>query len=366
MTEQIELFPKRSFVCDCPTHVGSIDCTLHKGIVAGNEGNKYGQNFDGTFCRCRRPYDAKLERETMVQCLMCEDWYHESCLNLRTRPAQRLSSPDPAIAESDDTVDVDSNISNDLPPPLMSSSTYDTLICGACVLANETLRRWAGTKGVMMVVRSQHEKEVTQVEEGGIDPRWKVLNGEDEKVGAEVDVTPEGKRLLVGGEVCVEAERARKRLRVEGGSRVIVSTGSPQVALRVASPEAEAHCLAPPPISLSQRVLKRLYARTSKPDTETKMDELGEGDIFLTEGWRERWCRCPKVYSLSYFGCHLTFRSVSRHFRHTRTSSKKKRRTNPRRIPILVRSFVHGRCLCVVDVDALQACPSRTSVCERC
>jgi E3 ubiquitin-protein ligase UBR7 len=70
--EQLELFPKRRFRCDCPTSALTHSCSLHKHPEAPNEENEYGQNFDGKFCRCGRPYDAKSERETMIQCLTCE------------------------------------------------------------------------------------------------------------------------------------------------------------------------------------------------------------------------------------------------------------------------------------------------------
>jgi E3 ubiquitin-protein ligase UBR7 len=70
--EQIELFPKRNFRCDCPTGALTQSCSLHKHSEVPNEENEYGQNFDGKFCRCGRPYDAKSERETMIQCLACE------------------------------------------------------------------------------------------------------------------------------------------------------------------------------------------------------------------------------------------------------------------------------------------------------
>jgi E3 ubiquitin-protein ligase UBR7 len=70
--EQLELFPKRNFRCDCPTSALTEPCSLHKHPEAPNENNKYGQNFDSKFCRCGRPYDAKSERETMIQCLACE------------------------------------------------------------------------------------------------------------------------------------------------------------------------------------------------------------------------------------------------------------------------------------------------------
>lgn len=70
--EQVELFPKRHFRCDCPTSSLLHPCTLHKSLEEENTDNSYGQNFRGIFCRCGRPYDAKKERETMIQCLVCE------------------------------------------------------------------------------------------------------------------------------------------------------------------------------------------------------------------------------------------------------------------------------------------------------
>lgn len=70
--EQIELFPKRNFCCDCPTSALSHPCTLYLTQESENASNEYGQNFKGAFCRCGRPYDAKRERETMIQCLACE------------------------------------------------------------------------------------------------------------------------------------------------------------------------------------------------------------------------------------------------------------------------------------------------------
>ena len=76
--EQIELFPKRSFRCDCPTKALTAPCKLSQEgrdeKQPMNTFNKYGQNFEGggRFCRCSSLYDAEREREAMVQCLACE------------------------------------------------------------------------------------------------------------------------------------------------------------------------------------------------------------------------------------------------------------------------------------------------------
>ena len=70
--EQVELFPKRHFRCDCPTGALSHPCGLHQQPEAVNAENAYGQNFEGKFCRCERVYNAHTEVETMIQCLACE------------------------------------------------------------------------------------------------------------------------------------------------------------------------------------------------------------------------------------------------------------------------------------------------------
>lgn len=70
--DQLELFPKRNFRCDCPTGALPHLCNLHTHLEEPNDTNIYGQNFTGVFCRCGREYDAQQERETMIQCLACE------------------------------------------------------------------------------------------------------------------------------------------------------------------------------------------------------------------------------------------------------------------------------------------------------
>jgi hypothetical protein len=65
-------FPKRNFRCDCATEAIAHPCSLNPKIELENTSNQYTQNFKATFCRCGRPYDAKTEKETMIQCLSCE------------------------------------------------------------------------------------------------------------------------------------------------------------------------------------------------------------------------------------------------------------------------------------------------------
>lgn len=70
--EQVELFFKRNFRCDCGTEAIAHPCSLNPKFELENTLNQYSQNFKAAFCRCGRPYDAKTEKETMIQCLSCE------------------------------------------------------------------------------------------------------------------------------------------------------------------------------------------------------------------------------------------------------------------------------------------------------
>ncbi|XP_022802782.1 putative E3 ubiquitin-protein ligase UBR7 isoform X1 [Stylophora pistillata] len=74
-----ELYTKRNFRCDCGNEkFGGFTCKLYSGKDAENSINKYNQNFRGVYCTCQRPYpdlEDEIEDE-MIQCIICEDWYH--------------------------------------------------------------------------------------------------------------------------------------------------------------------------------------------------------------------------------------------------------------------------------------------------
>lgn len=83
--ELIELYTKRNFRCDCPTQrMGESNRCVLNGTVGGdkvqpaNLENLYNQNFQGLYCICHRPYPdpERASEEVMLQCAICEDWYH--------------------------------------------------------------------------------------------------------------------------------------------------------------------------------------------------------------------------------------------------------------------------------------------------
>ncbi|KAJ1519581.1 hypothetical protein ONE63_004856 [Megalurothrips usitatus] len=74
----VELYTKRNFRCDCGNSLfGGNKCNLEPGKEI-NEKNKYNQNFLGVYCTCKRPYPDPEDTndDEMIQCIMCEDWYH--------------------------------------------------------------------------------------------------------------------------------------------------------------------------------------------------------------------------------------------------------------------------------------------------
>jgi hypothetical protein len=52
-------------------------CDLDAEKDYENMENIYDHNFEGRFCLCE-----SSEIEAMLQCLICEDWYHENCIKI--------------------------------------------------------------------------------------------------------------------------------------------------------------------------------------------------------------------------------------------------------------------------------------------
>ncbi|XP_064487747.1 putative E3 ubiquitin-protein ligase UBR7 [Ornithodoros turicata] len=78
--ELYELYTKRNFRCDCGnSHFPSSNqCRLFPVKDSINEKNNYNHNFHGRYCTCGRPYPDPEDdvNDEMLQCIMCEDWYH--------------------------------------------------------------------------------------------------------------------------------------------------------------------------------------------------------------------------------------------------------------------------------------------------
>ncbi|KAL1736688.1 hypothetical protein EV714DRAFT_198352 [Schizophyllum commune] len=324
--EQIELFPKRHFRCDCPTTSIAHSCTLHKRPELENEENQYGQNFQGLFCRCHRTYDAATEREAMIQCLACEDWFHESCCNLRERPPPRGSTPPPEPAvqsppssdtsptteaptasptssaspsttsptssapttsltpstdcasfvapssapptTNDDATSEASDDEDDLPPALITPDDYEAFVCGACVQRIEVLKRYAGSAEAVMVRRGDLVGR-------GAGQQWVKIDGEEVDVevdGEVVDGKIDGETPAIGEKRPhdEDAEHESKRRRLSKQPEGQTSSAQASVGNNLPSTQADQGTSAPVETQPSPcRAPRGPTSSASEPRTDT-------------------------------------------------------------------------------------------------
>jgi hypothetical protein len=60
---------------------GTIECKclLDNGTTReNNQENEYNHNFEGVYCYCDAPSNVD---DTMFQCVMCMDWFHQECIS---------------------------------------------------------------------------------------------------------------------------------------------------------------------------------------------------------------------------------------------------------------------------------------------
>ncbi|CAG9858581.1 unnamed protein product [Phyllotreta striolata] len=75
----VELYTKRNFRCDCGnSKFPNMDCNLNNEKSEKNDLNVYNQNFSGLYCVCHRPFPDLEDPipDEMIQCIICEDWFH--------------------------------------------------------------------------------------------------------------------------------------------------------------------------------------------------------------------------------------------------------------------------------------------------
>lgn len=186
---------------------------------------------------------------------------------------------------ADDDAQSDAS-SSGLPPPLITASEYDAFICNTCVRKVDTLRRYAGTPGVLMVVRDSPQLP------------WKII-GQTESQSEVVDIG-----VREGGSVSVSAGVKRARSESTGEAHAkrprADDSDEPEKADAPASPP----CLAPQSNPTAQGMLLALERPTNTAGA------LGAGDVFLTDGWRERWCRCNAVSATDLPRCQVAITHI--------------------------------------------------------
>ncbi|KAL7416294.1 hypothetical protein BDY24DRAFT_412497 [Mrakia frigida] len=309
--EIIELFPKRAFRCDCRTSKFSTrPCSLlpepSSSKLPPNELNSYDHNFLGRFCICDADYDPQEEAENMVQCISCEDWFHESHLNLIPPPPPTSSTStstsssavpppsDPLIASSSNpTASIEPPslpqpapiIEEDEPTgptPLLTEDDYTNILCERCVLAHPVLVDHLGSNGFMTVVRSSSEEEEESAWEvlGKVEEQEVVMGGGTE---AEVQSTKEEGSSSRKHDLDASSDApSSKKIRLSSPPRISTS-----VTILSSSTST---CSLPP---LTPHLVSLVAARRAADATNHGFG-TGRLDLFLPENFREKWCRCEK------------------------------------------------------------------------
>ncbi|XAO24080.1 hypothetical protein I312_102870 [Cryptococcus bacillisporus CA1280] len=253
----VELWTKRSFRCDCPTVSMQAEqssgskrrkCVLNRPEIQPslpNEKNRYSKNFQGKFCRCGRDYDPETEKEAMLCCLGCEDWFHETCLNLRQPADTRSNLPQPLATDAQfptpatasggassvlATEEGEEEEEEEDEQVLIPSDSYDSLICGECVLSNPFLTSQAGKEGFMIIeprgsswavigrsIRQDDEAEVGLGEKRGPEENKetsKRIKLDDRSDAREGDVSTDNEKRKGKGDVFL-AHGVRNRLKFQ-------------------------------------------------------------------------------------------------------------------------------------------------------
>ena len=76
--ELLCLYFKRNVRCDCGNSHFINECSLMKDKDYENLGNEYNHNYIGKYCYC----DKEDDGTEMIQCFICEDWFHIEHVNL--------------------------------------------------------------------------------------------------------------------------------------------------------------------------------------------------------------------------------------------------------------------------------------------
>lgn len=257
----VELFVRRNFLCDCGTqrcNEGKCELRLEdQNVEEGSDhANKYDHNFDGEFCICERgkKYDPETETEDMYQCLSCEDWRHASCLG---------GFPDP--------------------------ETWDDLICAKCVMENSTIKtmieKHAGGLGTGMMIGMPEEANKTDSTlawHGQLVPSSSAEQPEDkgsDQLKKEV--------VLVQGSIATPLESTSSAVQVPQ-KRNLSEADRPESSEKRTCFEQPSNDHTPTCMAPFQNSTDSLLSRTNP----------NSANVFLTAGWRQKWCKCWNCFQI--------------------------------------------------------------------
>ena len=183
------------------------------------------------------------------------------------------------------------------------------------------IRKWAGQEGFMMVIRDRGAE------------RWRILDGIEGQATVEVganDVSTATNGVAAG----------QKRPRQETDDDALIEPPTKKPHIEPSSTTTTTSCKIPTPNPVALTIFAELdrvaFTGTALPGGDPPAIE-NTGDVFLTRGWRERWCKCSSVSSYPNPANHSVTNdknkiSVSSISLPGRIWRKRRKRTNPQRI----------------------------------
>ncbi|GAB2279354.1 hypothetical protein Dimus_013996 [Dionaea muscipula] len=252
--EVLELWTKRNFRCDCGNSIfGGFFCKLSPNKDIENRENSYNHNFKGAYCTCKRPYpDPEVEDQVeMIQCCICEDWFHEEHLHV----------------ESSDKIPRDEE----------GEPMYEDLICQACSPTFSFLALYpqltGGDAKELGAGASAKEKGVV----AEVDSDWP-SSGKLEKEHGSVET------LIFNN---LDASIELERVPVEEGV-VTAETSDKITSLTNCSASSSISCLLEVDLLAEQPISEKSKA------------------LFLPKNWRTVLCRCKRCLNF-YKSRHIEF-----------------------------------------------------------
>jgi E3 ubiquitin-protein ligase UBR7 len=201
-----------------------------------------------------------------------------------------------AEVEQDDSLSEAS--SSGLPLPLITAEDYDAMVCRSCVSKIPILQAWAGTPGISMVVRDDPDstwnvigalQEDDLVVDDPVAERSQAVELVETDIPTPSTEVPDSERTLTptrslsgdGSSSSSNADALQTKKRTLPTQPSISGPSVKRSRTFGPSNPSQKLCQAPAPNSSAQAIFAQDGTRT-----------LGEGDIFLSGDWRERWCLC--------------------------------------------------------------------------
>jgi E3 ubiquitin-protein ligase UBR7 len=214
----------------------------------------------------------------MFQCLVCEDWLHESCTSLRpSKQGDDINNADRQLADG----------------PLVDHESFDLFICSECSRkpGNEVLQQYLGRKGWIVCLREGEEdvKNIRSinVEAVGTDwtEKWKVYGLIGEEGSGNVSIADTSTSIKRKADDEASQEDVVKKVKVQDGE----SEGE------AAKEEQESF------VSIAR---SEYLEACTKPEPALSTGSLSSSarfDVFLAENFREQVCRCKGVSENTLF-----------------------------------------------------------------